>query len=202
MLDFRKIISDLLNDSGHTQTELAHYLGIKSQTVSHWINGRATPTFDKLEPIAHFFHLSVPELLGDTPPGDIPSPSLVFTVGASEIAQIAPGSDVRVELRTRPEIGDVVLYKSGDNARLLRLAAYRDGISVLMSDKPGDAPVISRDSDEEIVGTATAILLKKAKKEPAPVGVSGADSAENKDKSNNLLYHENMETSNYEDKKI
>lgn len=91
----------------------------------------------------------------------------MFTVGASEIAQIAPGSDVRVELRTRPEIGDVVLYKSGDNARLLRLAAYRDGISVLMSDKPGDAPVISRDSDEEIVGTATAILLKKSKKRTA-----------------------------------
>ena len=164
VFDFGLRLLNLLADSGHTQTELAKYINIKPATVSSWIAGKASPQFDKLETIAHYFHLSLAELFTDSPPGDLPSPSIVFSADASDVAQIAPGSDVRVELRTPPEIGDVVLYKSGEDARLLRLAAYRDGISVLMSDKPGDAPVIAKDSDNEIIGTATAILLKRDKK--------------------------------------
>ena len=50
--------------------------------------------------------------------------------------------------------------------RFLRLAAYKDGISVLMSDLDHDPPVIAT-SEDEIIGTATAILLRDTKKEPA-----------------------------------
>lgn len=163
---FSTRISNLLADSGYKQTDLAKYLGLKSQTVSAWISGRAFPTYDKLEAIARFFRMSVPELLGGASESS-PSPSLVFVQEEDNIASIPRGSEVRVELRTEPEIGDIVLYKTGEEARLLRLAAYRDRISVLMSDKAGDTPVIARDEDREIVGTATAILLKKSKKRTA-----------------------------------
>ena len=163
---FATRISNLLADSGYKQTDLAKYLGLKSQTVSAWISGRAFPTYDKLESVARFFRMSVPELLGGDPV-KYPSPSLVFTQNKNDINQIPLGSDVRIELQTKPDIGDVVLYKTGEEARLFRLAAYRDGISVLMSDKAGETPVIARDEDREIVGTATAILLKKSKKRTA-----------------------------------
>ena len=202
MINFSKRLADLLADSGRSQVDLAKYLGVKPATVSVWLNGKGFPQFDKLEPIARFFRITVPDLLGDTAPQDIPSPYLIYYQDRTDLAAIPRGSEVRIELQTEPEIGDIVLYKSFEEEQLLRLAAYRDKISVLMSDDPKATPIISRDEDREIVGTATAILLKKAKKEPAPVGVSGADSAENKDNSNNLLYHEKLETSNYEDKKI
>lgn len=163
---FATRISNLLADSGYKQTDLAKYLGLKSQTVSAWISGRAFPTYDKLESVARFFRMSVPELLGGASESS-PSPSLVFVQEENNLASIPRGSEVRVELRTEPEIGDIVLYKNKTEARLLRLAAYRDRISVLMSDAPGDPPVIARDEDREIVGTATAILLKNSKKRTA-----------------------------------
>lgn len=163
---FATRISNLLADSGYKQTDLAKYLGLKSQTVSAWISGRAFPTYDKLESVARFFRMSVPELLGGASESS-PSPSLVFVQEEDNLAAIPRGSEVRVEIRTEPEIGDIVLYKNKTEARLLRLAAYRDRISVLMSDTPGDPPVIARDEDREIVGTATAILLKKSKKRTA-----------------------------------
>lgn len=173
-------IQNLLSDTGYKQTDLAKYLGLKPATVSAWVAGKAFPTYEKLESVARFFRMSVPELLGGDP-AKSPVPSLVFTQDRDDIDRIPSGSDVRVEIRTDPEIGDIVLYKSGDMARLLRLAAYRDGISVLMSDRPGEPPVIARDADREIVGTATEIILKKTKKEAAPVGESGTAS-ENKNK--------------------
>ena len=36
-----------------------------------------------------------------------------------------------------------------------------------MSDDPAEPPIITKDEDREIVGTATAILLKKSKKRTA-----------------------------------
>lgn len=190
--NFGRRVTNLLIDSGHTQTELAKYLGLKSQTVSHWISGLSYPTFEKLEPIARYFRLSLPEFFTEDSPAGTASPSLVFTNDRNDLNQIPPGSDIRVELRTDPEIGDVVLYKSGDEARFLRLAAYRDGISVLMSDKPGDPPVISKDSDSEIIGTATAILLKRQKKTASDgrseTGVPGEETS-----SSTIIYHDGRE---------
>lgn len=172
--NFARRIQNLLNDSGHNQTELASYLRIKPSTVSAWVVGKSYPNYEKLESIARYFRLSVPELLSDSPPQEeIPSPSLTFIQEEQNLAVIPRGSRVRVELRTDPEIGDIVLYKNGKEAQLRRLAAYRDRIAVLMSDDPAEPPIITKDEDREIVGTATAILLK-TKKETAPDGRSEA----------------------------
>lgn len=184
-------LQNLLSDTGYKQVDLAKYLGLKPATISAWISEKAFPTYDKLESIARFFRMSVPELLGGDPE-KAPSPSLIFHQDRDNISQIPSGADVSVEIRAVPEVGDIVLYKSGDEARFLRLAAYRDGISVLMSDKPGDPPVISKDSDSEIIGTATAILLKRQKKTASDgrseTGVPGEETS-----SSTIIYHDDRE---------
>lgn len=178
--DLGRRIQNLLNLKDKSQSDLARYLGIKASTVSQWISGKANPTFDKLESIAHFFRMSLPDLVSDIDPSDAASPHMTVINSSSDIMQIPFGASVRVEIGTQPDIGDIVLYRSGDLMRFLRLAAYKDGISVLMSDLDNDPPVIAT-QESEILGTATAILLK-AKKEPDPAGTESDSLSENKDK--------------------
>lgn len=177
--DIGKRIQYLLDAKDKTQTDLARYLGLKSAAVSQWISGKALPTLDKLEPMAHFFRMTLPDFVSDIDPSDAASPSMTIVNPSNDIMQIPFGASVRVEIGTQPDIGDIVLYKSGDLMRFLRLAAYKDGISVLMSDLDNDPPVIAT-QESEIIGTATAILLK-TKKEPDPAGTESDSLPENKD---------------------
>lgn len=178
--DLGRRIQNLLNLKEKSQSDLARYLGIKASTVSQWISGKANPTYDKLESIAHFFRMSLPDLVSDKDPAETASPHMTVINSSNDIMQIPFGASVRVEIGTQPDIGDIVLYKSGDLMRFLRLAAYKDGISVLMSDLDNDPPVIAT-QESEILGTATAILLK-TKKEPDPAGTESDSFSENKDK--------------------
>lgn len=170
-----KRISDLLRDTGHTQLELARYLSVKPAAVSVWISGRGYPQYERIISIARFFRLSLPQFFSESPPDEMSSPSILFIQDQEDLRQIPPGSIVRVEIRTRPEIGDIVLYQSGQVHRLLRLAAYRDGIYVLESDNKSSPPVIARESESEIAGTAAAIILKKDKKIAATVAAMTDD---------------------------
>lgn len=164
--DLGKRIQYLLDCREKSQSDLARYLGIKASTVSIWVAGKANPTFDKLESIARFFRMSLPDLVSDRDPSEATSPHITIVNDRSDLQQIPFGAAINVDLGIRPDIGDIVLYKSGDKMRFLRLAAYKDGISVLMSDLDHDPPVIAT-SEDEIIGTATAILLRDTKKEPA-----------------------------------
>lgn len=177
---FGKRIQSLLDMKDKSQSDLARYLGIKSSTVSLWVNGKASPTLDRLDSIARFFRLETKDLFTDIDPSDAASPHMTVINSSSDIMQIPFGASVRVEIGTQPDIGDIVLYRSGDLMRFLRLAAYKDGISVLMSDLDNDHPVIAT-QESEILGTATAILLK-TKKEPDPAGTESDSLSENKDK--------------------
>lgn len=179
--DLGKRIQSLLDEREKSQSDLARYLGIKPSTISQWISGKANPTFDKLETIARFFRMSLPDLVSDKDSSETSSPAITVINAHNDLFQIPLGSYIRVEIGTEPQIGDIVLYKTGDLLRFLRLAAYKDGISVLMSDIDGDPPVIATNKDTEIIGTATAILLN-TKEEPALDGISRADcNSENKD---------------------
>lgn len=162
---FSKRLQQLLEEKDKSQSDLARFLGLKPSAVSLWITGKAYPTFDKLESIARFFRMSLPDLVSDKDPAETASPHMTVVNSSNDIMQIPFGASVRVEIGTQPDIGDIVLYKSGDLMRFLRLAAYKDGISVLMSDLDHDPPVIAT-SEDEIIGTATAILLRETKKEP------------------------------------
>lgn len=165
--DIGKRIQDLLDVKEKSQSDLARYLGIKASTVSQWISGKANPTFDKLEIIARFFRMSLPDLVSDADPSQASSPAMTVINPSADLQQIPFGAHIRVEIGTDPELGDIVCYKSGSLIRFLRLAAQKDGIMVLMSDIDGDPPVIAT-QETEIIGTATAILLKE--KEPASDG--------------------------------
>ena len=163
-------IADLLTENGKNQSDLARFLKIGPSAISQWISGGTSPTYDRLGEIARFFRLSVPELLGG--PAEKDSPSMIITAESDDVKEIPAGSSVRVDLGQHAEVGDIVLYKeeTANEYRFLRLAAYKNGISVLMSDKTPTAPIISADYEHEIIGPATEIILKKAKKETAPAG--------------------------------
>ena len=163
---FSKRLQQLLEEKDKSQSDLARFLGLKPSAVSLWITGKAYPTFDKLESIARFFRMSLPDLVSDRDPSEATSPHITIINDRSDLQQIPFGAAINVDLGIKPDIGDIVLYKSGDKMRFLRLAAYKDGISVLMSDLDHDPPVIAT-SEDEIIGTATAILLRDTKKEPA-----------------------------------
>lgn len=62
--DLGRRIKTLLDEKGKSQSDLARYLRLRPSAVSQWISGGTSPTFDRLEDVAHFFRMSVPELLG------------------------------------------------------------------------------------------------------------------------------------------
>ena len=53
-----------------SQEELASQLGVSRQSVSKWESDAATPELDKLTQMAHLFHVSLDELVGELPPED------------------------------------------------------------------------------------------------------------------------------------
>ncbi len=59
-------LRELMRDTGHTQAELASYLGISRQSVSCYTDGSANPTPMTIVAIARFFNVSTDYLLGLT----------------------------------------------------------------------------------------------------------------------------------------
>ena len=57
-------LRELMRDTGHTQVELANYLGISRQSVSCYADGSANPTPMTIVAIARFFNVSTDYLLG------------------------------------------------------------------------------------------------------------------------------------------
>ena len=49
---------------GITQEQLANHLGVTNQSVSKWESGRCYPDIELLPELAHYFEISVDELLG------------------------------------------------------------------------------------------------------------------------------------------
>lgn len=58
-------IRNLIYRSGHTQNEIADYLGINPKTFSTYVTGRNNPPFANLKKVADYFHVSVEELVTD-----------------------------------------------------------------------------------------------------------------------------------------
>ena len=59
-----KQIFNFRKSKGASQTELANFLGIQSQTVSKWERGICAPDLSKLPQIAAFFGITLDELFG------------------------------------------------------------------------------------------------------------------------------------------
>ena len=57
-------IKELRYEKGLTQEEIASHLGISAQSVSKWERGEGYPDIEMLPALAHYFGISIDELLG------------------------------------------------------------------------------------------------------------------------------------------
>ncbi len=65
---FAEILKELIQSKGVTQTALAEYLGLRSQTVSMYCSGKSYPEFMTLVKIASYFGVSTDYLItGERP---------------------------------------------------------------------------------------------------------------------------------------
>ena len=60
---FGKKLKELRIEGGFSQQKLGEILGFCNQTISFWENGSREPDLDTLLEIAHFFEVSLEELL-------------------------------------------------------------------------------------------------------------------------------------------
>ena len=60
---FGKKLKELRIEKGLSQQKLGKELGFCNQTISFWENGNREPDLDTLVEIAHFFEVSLEELL-------------------------------------------------------------------------------------------------------------------------------------------
>ena len=60
---FGKRLKELRLEKGLSQQKLGELLGFCNQTISFWENGSREPDLDTLVEIAHFFDVSIEELL-------------------------------------------------------------------------------------------------------------------------------------------
>ena len=62
-MEIGKIISQLRNDKGLNQRELAIHLGVSNGAIGMWETGKRQPDLETIKKIASFFNVSVDYLL-------------------------------------------------------------------------------------------------------------------------------------------
>lgn len=60
---FSKRLKEIMANHDKTQGDLVRDLNFRQATVSDWLNGKKYPRMDKIEKLAHYFGLSINELL-------------------------------------------------------------------------------------------------------------------------------------------
>lgn len=58
-------IMHYLNKYGKTQKDICADLNFKESTFSDWVNAKSYPRIDKIEAMAHYFHIDKAELVED-----------------------------------------------------------------------------------------------------------------------------------------
>ena len=71
---FSKRLKEIMAKHDKTQGDLVRDLNFRQATVSDWLNGKKYPRMDKIEKLAHYFGLSINELLSTSSP--VPALSL------------------------------------------------------------------------------------------------------------------------------
>lgn len=87
----------LLEKSGTEQKDLAHFLGVKAQTVSDWKSGKTQSYKKHIDKIAEYFNVSVDYLLERT---DDPAPKNYIN-GNNNIQAINNGKNLTVNTTTK-----------------------------------------------------------------------------------------------------
>ena len=62
--EIQKRLATAIQQSGRTQTEIAKNIGIRQQTVSHYIKGDIMPSLDTFANLCAFLDIDANEILG------------------------------------------------------------------------------------------------------------------------------------------
>jgi len=73
MIKINENIALLRKKKGITQEELANILNVSNQAVSKWESGKCCPDMELLPDLAHYFEVSIDELLGYERPVKAPT---------------------------------------------------------------------------------------------------------------------------------
>lgn len=78
-MSFSNTLKDLLKEHNVSQSRLAIAIGFSQRAVSKWINAQAEPTETAITACAHFFGITVDEMLGliDIPNNSTPTPAVL-----------------------------------------------------------------------------------------------------------------------------
>ena len=92
--EFNKIFADnlnfYLNLQGHTQADLAKYIGVSTASVSNWCKGIKLPRMDKVDKMCSFFQINRTDLMRERDatisqcPSTAPAASLTHTLTPDE----------------------------------------------------------------------------------------------------------------------
>lgn len=83
---FAKHLRELLDDAGHTQQDVADYVGVTRQAVAQWKDGKTIPDINNFRALARFFDVPYEYLIGDTESRVREHFDLVGTLGLSDAA--------------------------------------------------------------------------------------------------------------------
>ncbi len=83
---FAKHLRELLDDAGHTQQEVADYVGVTRQAVAQWKDGKTIPDINNFRALARFFDVPYEYLIGDTESRVREHFDLLGTLGLSDAA--------------------------------------------------------------------------------------------------------------------
>lgn len=64
-------LTNLINKSGKTQTQIAEDLGFKKTTLNSWCKGVSFPTSGKLQALADYFNVGKSYFVDEIPPTDM-----------------------------------------------------------------------------------------------------------------------------------
>lgn len=62
---FSRNLNHYLSITGHSQAELAKYIGVSTASVSNWCKGIKLPRMDKVDKICKYFNINRSDLMSD-----------------------------------------------------------------------------------------------------------------------------------------
>ena len=118
-------ITELLQENGMTQADLARGTGISTGLISQWKNRAQKPSADKLRLVADYFNVSLDYLLGKT---DIKK--------SPELSEDDEMAELLNEFRDNPELR--TLFSLTKKADPKKLRQYIDVIKALRGSNNGN----------------------------------------------------------------
>ena len=168
-------LKELRTRAGLTQEELARLLYVKQSTYSNWERGAIRPSYDNLESLSEFFHVSIDYILGksDTPYQlQRPKPSTSHSEWIPIVGRIQAGTPTEaIEEVPSPDDLDEWEEINTDEYHGDFVALRIRGASMEPKFSEGDVVIVRRQPDVESGDIAVVLVngeegtVKKIKKD-------------------------------------